>query len=254
MKNKLALIGILGMVAVLLAPGVALAEGTTCGFETIVVPDGRVIDSFIPGATTFFFLFNARAGRSYTTEFQNNMAGDPTFGSFTISVFGPDSCVTALTTRITEGIDPDGSFNMERRSFKSLANQQVRVTIQNTDASGKSYSFSVSETTQFHPGWSTGGGFETFYSIQNTSNATCSVTLTLFNLAGTQVVTTTQSIAAQRLLATNTQTLGVADGLAGTGTLTHDCPPGAVFVDSAIANFGTSPAAIIPAKFGPVRE
>jgi hypothetical protein len=36
--------------------------------------------------------------------------------------------------------------------------------------------------------------------------------------------------------------------------LTHDCPAGAILVDAAIANFSTSPAAIIPAKFEPVRQ
>ena len=79
------------------------------------------------------------------------------------------------------------------------------------------------------------------------------MTLKLFNLAGTQVATTTQAVAAGALLATNTSALGVGAGLAGTGRLTHDCPPGAILVDAAIANFGTSPAAIIPAKFQPVR-
>jgi hypothetical protein len=79
------------------------------------------------------------------------------------------------------------------------------------------------------------------------------VTLKLFNLAGTEVASSALPIAAGQLAATNTSSLGVGVNQAGFGLLIHDGPGGTLLVDAAIANFGTSPAAIIPAKFQELR-
>src|SRR3970040_2617423 len=93
------------------------------------------------------------------------------------------------------------------------------IRVSTPGGASEALSLRVSETTQFHPGWSTGGGFNTFYSLQNTTNATLNVTLKLFNLAGTEVASSALPIAAGQLAATNTSALGGGGNLAGGGLL-----------------------------------
>ena len=260
MKAKPILASVTVMVVALLVP---LAAGAQCFFVGTVA-DGRVLGPYgLNSASDDITLtWDTEANRSYSVEVitQRGPSGGGAL-SPTITIddtFCPvaDIVSAGVTIRNTTNISSAITTGGARRSvvITSPAPSFLEMRVSNSDVSTSSAVVKVSETTQFHPGWSTGGGFETFYSIQNTTNSTCTVTLKLFNLAGAEVATTTQAIAAAALLATNTQTLGVANGLAGTGRLTHDCPPGGIFVDAAIANFGTSPAAIIPAKFAPVRE
>ena len=228
-----------------------------------LVPDGsprtRTVAAGVGNGITYVAIL--RPGRSYSLSITTHDIWLNMSEATLVGAPSPGSCPPGLTLRNTSAIDPEVLLDTE-----GVLQQGIRVSFSvpsftgdyafvftNTDTIAHSFTAVLTETTQFHPGWSTGGGFNTFYSIQNTTNASCSITLTLFNLAGTQVATTTQSVAAGGLLATNTQALGVGAGLAGTGILTHDCPPGGILVDAAIANFGTSPAAIIPAKFQPAR-
>jgi len=225
-------------------------------FNTLVA-DGKVIQLTIAASNVFRYVTALTAGRSYslqtTTDEPHGNAIQHTLVACQFNPSGTATDTSATDPRIVSVISVTAQGG-RRISFISGATDNYLFEFRNTD-SNSSHQFRavLEETTQFHPGWSTGGGFNTFYSIQNTTNASCSVTLKLFNLAGTEVATTTQSIAALALLATNTQALGVGAGVAGTGRLTHDCPPGGILVDAAIANFNTSPAAIIPAKFQPAR-
>ena len=262
MKNTWTTFGLLLiLLAVPAFPALAAGEfSKNCASTTLAIPDGRIVEGRlgnVSGEHIVWIKFPAKAGATYSIEaFHPTIAGTatPTVQVFNESDINPMTCGTVASTvtlRDTSNIDAVVQANGKRFSVTGTgADLFVRVS----GFLNEVLSFQVAETTQFHPGWSTGGGFNTFYSIQNTTNASCSITLTLFNLAGTQVATTTQSVAAAALLATNTQALGVGAGLAGTGRLTHDCPPGGILVDAAIANFGTSPAAIIPAKFEAVRQ
>lgn len=228
-----------------------------CNNSHTLIPDGRVTQGVMPGGSTFLgFKFSTQAGATYSIEAhapERSGATNQTVEVLRFIDINPNDCTgtSSLTARNGSGISPVISGNASRILVAGTGELFIVRTL---NAAGLVLTMRISDTTQFHPGWSTGGGFNTFYSIQNTTNASCSVTLTLFNLAGAQVATTTQSIDAESLLATNTQALGVGAGLAGSGRLTHDCPPGGILVDAAIANFGTSPAAIIPAKFEAVRQ
>lgn len=233
----------------------AAAEGTSCGNETILIPDGRITESTIPASTTFFYLISAsRVGRSYSVEFKNtNGAAFPTPG--TLTVFS-DSCTTVLTTRTTTGIDPSAEFATERVSFIPTT-IQTRFRLVNGGASAVNYSFSASETTLFNPLWSTFGGFETFYRFQNTTNSSCSVTLTLKNDAGTTVATATIAISAGSTAPTRNTgptDLVVADNQAGQGLIVHDCPPGAIQADGFLGNFTGGQNVVLPIKIVAARE
>lgn len=156
------------------------------------------------------------------------------------------------TTEITTGFDYPGTgiISTWRATFTAPTNENVFVQLIGNSACGAASEYTIQffDTTILNPGWSTGGGFNTFYSLQNTTNFSISMTMTLFNLAGTQVGTMNFMVSPGQLVATNTQALGVAVGQAGTTRITHTGPPEGILCDAAIANFGTSPAAIIPSK------
>lgn len=159
------------------------------------------------------------------------------------------------TTERTTGVDYPGtaqSVSSYRATFVAPTNQVTFVQLVGDSSCGATaeYTIQLFDTTILNPGWSTGGGgaFQTFYSLQNTSNFTISMTITLFNNAGTQVGTGNFMLSPGQLLGTNTLALGVGAGQSGTMRITHTGPPEGILCDAAIANFSTSPAAIIPSK------
>lgn len=157
------------------------------------------------------------------------------------------------TTEITTGVDypGTGAISSYRARFTAPTNENVfvQLTGATTCNATSEYTIQFFDTTILNPGWSTGGGFNTFYSLQNTTNFSLDVTITLFNGVGTQVATNTfLMVQPGALVATNTSALGVAVGQFGTARITHTGPPEGILCDAAIANFGTSPAAIIPSK------
>ena len=161
------------------------------------------------------------------------------------------------TTERTTGVDYPGTSitrSSTRATFVAPTNEVAFVQLVGDSSCNATseYTIQLFDTAILNPGWSTGGGFNTFYSLQNTTNFALSMTITLFNGAGTQVAsvqfTGPTAVQPGQLVATNTQALGVAVGQFGTARITHTGPPEGILCDAAIANFGTSPAAIIPSK------
>ena len=113
------------------------------------------------------------------------------------------------------------------------------------------YTITVSETTMFSPGWSTIGGFQTFWSFLNTTNATINGTLTLLNPTGTQIAAVGLGIPTNRAVFPSTITMGIAANQAGTARFIHDGPPGAVLAEGAITNFAGFFQRV---RFDPVRQ
>lgn len=240
---------------VLLLPAIGYAEGTTCGFETVIVPDGRIVESTIPGNTTFWFLFDVEDGQSYSIQVKNKIAQWGVFPG-TMTVFsGTDSCsgTSTLTTRDTNNITPRVPNTSRRESFIAVSTRH-RMELVNSSGSAIEYTFSVAETTLYSPRWSTFAGFFTSYGFQNTTNATINGTLTLVNGAGTTVATFNVAISAGLVAFTDTIQLGVGANDAGSATFTHDGPPGAVVADAFIQNFNTSPPVIQPVRFEAPRQ
>jgi hypothetical protein len=133
----------------------------------------------------------------------------------------------------------------------------VWIVIENTSVTDRQYTYSVSETTLYNPLWSTFGGFETFYRIQNTTNEDINVTLTLVNDGGTAVANTTLAVPAGATAPTrNTgpSGLNVPDNQAGQAILTHDGPPGAIQADGFLGNFSVFPPVVLPIKITTARE
>ena len=130
-----------------------------------------------------------------------------------------------------------------------------RIQVVNTTAAPITFTATVSDTTQFSPAWSTISSFDTFYSFYNTTNSTCNVTLTMVDTGGVVRTTFSGAVTTGTTLSTNTSALGTARGMAGTAKLTHDCPPGGILAEAAIANFSISPTPYFQfIHFQPTRE
>jgi hypothetical protein len=239
----------------LFLPAAAYAEGGSCNFPTVIVPDGRIIESTIPDGTNFWYLFDTTPGRSFSIEFKDPLEA---WGNFpgALAVFQTGTCSTVITPRDTVDVAPSIPNTARRVSITTTAFRQW-FTLANSSGGTRPYTVSVSETTLYSPLWSTFGGFETFYRFQNTTNASCEVNLRLVNDAGTQVAGSTFSIPANRTAPTRNTgpgDLNIADSQAGQAIITHDCPPGAIQVDGFLGNFGVFPPVVLPIKIVAARE
>jgi hypothetical protein len=253
---KLRLIAVILFIGLWTLP--AGAEGTTCGFPTMIVADGRITRSSIPAATTFFFAWENLSGRSYSVEVKSAVAAY-NIAPGTVTIYNQatgNNCTVPLVTKDTGAFDPQVSAG-ERRSLKAVSTIHW-VKVENAGGTPIDYTISVSETTMFSPRWSTFGGFYTSWGINNTTSGTCSVTLDVRNQANAAVggspVTFNVNAGAIVFRDTRASDLNVAANQAGKVTLTHDCPPGAIQVDAFLVNDSAVPFVIVPNKFDAVRE
>jgi hypothetical protein len=234
-----------------------------CNDPIVVVPDGRLALSTIPAGTTLWFGATLRApvgpivGNSYSLELTNTAGTNIPPGTLTV-FSGDDGCGgnSTLATTDTSAIDPAGTGGIARVSFASSGATQpfFRARLVNSSGSTIPFSFSWSDTTMYSPAWSTTGAFDTFYSFQNATGASLSVTLTLLDTTGGTLSTSTVSIPAGQTVSANTMSLGATRSGIGTARFTHNGPPGAIVAEAAIANFSISPSYVQPVKFQPVRE
>jgi hypothetical protein len=242
------LLGI-GILVLLVMPGTAQAQ--TCFFVG-TPPDGRVLGPYgLNSASDDISLaFTTEAGRSYVVD-ARTQRGPSGSGSASVSFnvntfFCPTTDVASgFTFRDTINITPtcnascSGGF---ARSIVSGTNASfLEFRIHNGSVSTSSVVVSVTETTLFSTAWSTNGTFDTFYSLQNTTNSTCNVTLTLLDTTGAVRTTFSTPVISGATFSTNTSALGTARNVTGTARATQDCPPDAIQAEAAIANFNIAP-------------
>ena len=226
-----------------------------CGNEVAVLADGRPTAASLPPGATQWFLVRTRIGHSYSAEIHS-----PTGTTLPadLAVFrGDDGCSGSSTAsaRDISAVDPAAPQTAARLSFTAIGlDRNYRLRLTNTSPTTVEYSFSVSETTLFSPAWSTNGSYDTYYSFQNTTSATLTGMLSLRDVAGVLVSSAVVVLPGGTTTSRNTVLLAAPRDRTGTALLTHDGPPGAVLVEAAIANFGTSPAYVQPVRFTPVRE
>lgn len=254
--KKLGCVGCI-LPALLLCSILAHAEGTTCGLETVLVPDGRFVRSTIPASTTFWFLSDLEPGHSYSIEIKSETAQWGTLPG-TATFFAPaDSCslTSSLTTSNTTSIDPIVPTTATRVSFIAPTTGHYRIRLVNSSGSAIDYSIMVTDTTLFSPRWSSFSGFITQYGALNTSSSSISCTLSVIDSAGGSPAPLTFSIPA------NTQVLKVVGthgdvvvpaNHSGFANLACIGPPGSVGADGYFIN-GTA-TVIVPAKFEPLNS
>ncbi|MCI0722816.1 MAG: hypothetical protein L0338_28175 [Acidobacteria bacterium] len=256
MKISYAVLMTVGVLLLLLSPSVQ-AQNTVCDNRVNLAPDGTPSDSTSTNnATPRWYMFEARANRSYAIMLDNldddsgidsilfldiavqaNCAGDPVSG--TVS----NACTV-------EPVSCGFLVGSDRIAIKSDASQSVFIVVNGLVASFQTFELRIVETTQFNPLWSTSGGFETFYRFQNTTNASCSVTLRMVDNGGMEEANVTFSIAANSTAPTRNTgptDLNIANDQAGSATITHNCPPGAIQVDGFTGIFGAT-TAVLPIK------
>jgi len=252
MLRKISVVAVVAVLVFLVGSPLARAEGTTCANPTVIVPDGRITTSSIAAGGIFFFRITSRVGSSYSAEF-HNVLGAAVQTPGTLSVFSdPGTCAAAVTTTNAAGTDP-GDLNGNRVTFTATTTGTV-FSLNNTSGGTLTYSFTVSDTTMFSPGWSTNGTYDSFYSFLNTTGATLTGTLTLYNTLGTQVGMTNFTINSNSTASTNTSALATVRNTTGTAKFTHNGPPGAILAEAAIANFTLSTPYFQGVKFQPARE
>jgi len=242
---------------------IRLTPRISCAMPLVVVPDGRLTLSVMPGGGAFWFGATLRApagpdlGNSYSLEFANRTGTDMPPGALTV-YSGDDACGgnTTLATTDNAAVDPAGTTGIVRASFTTSGATQpfFRARLVNGSSSTIPFSFRWSDTTMYSPAWSTNGAFDTFYSFQNATGASLSGTLALLDTTGVALSTFPLSIPAGQTVSVSTASLGVARNQTGTARLAHDGPPGAIVAEAAIANFSISPSYVQPVKFQPVRE
>jgi hypothetical protein len=229
---------------VLLVPGSSWAQ-TSSGFPLNLLPDGRPFRATIPNATTWFFFVNQTAGNSYSME----VIGDFPFGwpqgaanisSGPINTCAPTLVHTQASDPIIFSSTPTNNVG-DRVSWTAACTGFSEFQITNNTGGPVSFIASATDTTLFSTAWSTNGSFNTFYSLYNTTGQSCNGVLTLFNTGGTSVTTSSVNIPARATTSTNTVALGTVRNTTGTARFSHDCPPGAVLAEAAIANFSIAP-------------
>jgi len=246
--------GLAGLVLVLGAP--AGADNTICTGAIYLVPDGSMhVGTFTAPNQDRWFRFVAKANRSYALVSENLSPTDVQAGVGMFAPIGPDCMGSMLFTtgsNMTEPvtIDPLNSYGSVRRTMMVAADTEVFFRI---DGSAD-FRVRVEETTQFSPAWTTNGTFDTFYSLQNTTNAVISGTLTLSSIAGAVIDTEAVVIPAGGTFSANTSSMGTTRGQSGVATLVHNGPPGAVLCEVAIANFTISPPYIQAVKCQTARQ
>jgi hypothetical protein len=258
--NRSLLAAVAALTCVMCFPGLVRAEGTTCANPTFLIADGRRIESAIPNGSTFWFVVTATTGRSYIMEVAATTNAFPQGpGSGGVAAFSDGgTCATTLTTRNITLVDPLGNVNTTTRLSYTATTPFPEFSVMNASGVTVNYSFRAVETTMFSPAWTTNGTFDTYWSFQNTTNATMCTpnpcVLTLFDATGVVVQTVNiMSILSGGIFGTNTSTLGVTRNKVGNVRFTHDGPPGAILVKGNQANFASSPPFIELVPFEAVR-
>jgi uncharacterized repeat protein (TIGR01451 family) len=226
-----------------------------CDVYSPLLPDGRSVARSLANGGTAWYLASLREGSSYSVEAANPLGT----GVPTVTVFsGADACSGASSVVVlnTTGTDARAGAS-SRSSFTATGpDTRYRIRVVNSTGSTLSYSMQVGETALFSPAWSTGGTSETYYSFQNTTNATVTGTLTLRDSAGLVLDTQFLSIAAGQAGATNTSAgaMNVPRNRTGTAEFSHNGPPGAINAHASIASFASVPPYVQVIRFQAVRE
>jgi hypothetical protein len=230
-----------GLAVLTLAGLLPARVGAQCDISSKeMVADGRLLPSTVPAGKGGGYYFFAPPNHSYSVEIHV-----PTGESLAVvlgaaNVECPSTGSQSVHLNNYAAPVVQGGF---RGSFTTtvLGLPFYSVHFFNGSANAIDFFYSVSDTTLYSAAWSTNGTYNTFYSLLNTTNDTCTGTLTLFSTVGGDVTSVPLSIPAGATASTNTQSLGTPRNSGGSARFTHDCPPGAFLAEAAIANFTIAP-------------
>lgn len=243
----------IGVALALVSPAGAAAD---CGPFRAVPADGRIESVSLLDGQDINFVFGTNAstsGRhSYSIEVVTD-AASAAWSAFT----GGFGCMAGNDPafRVTSGAEPRlQTGSGVRGSVQNTTVGSPWVThVTNNTGQTANFRYRVADTTMYSPSWSTISIYNTYYSLQNTANFACTGTLLLYDTAGQLVSEATVPIGTGSA-STNTVALGTPRERAGTAVLLHDCPPGAIVAEAAVASFAASPPYIQTVKFTAVQD
>jgi hypothetical protein len=244
---------------------VAWADNTTCENAIFVMPDASPHDGELTAALQFrWYRFVARANRSYTIVLENMSPSDTNrlmgMGVPRVGACGGPTVPGVSSTQTFEPVAMDGDFTTGvgavRYSFEVNTDTSLFFTPHNNIIGGGGpgkFRVRVVDTTLFSPRWSTLGGFFTSWAFQNTTDASCSVTLRVLG-ATPAVPPATFAVAGESVVFRDSRPsdLNVPASQRGNVIATHNCPPGAIQADAFIIN--ATGTVINPAKFESVHQ
>jgi len=246
--------------ALLLVSALPTPAQAACDFFQTLA-DGRVKRiSISSGTNDIAFFFRGVTGRSYSVEAINTNAP---YNAGTVNAnWGPALSGCPITDvaglKLTNTIEPATQnivTNHFRASFTAPSTSYYVFRVGNTSATAVTMDLDATDTTMFSPAFTTNGTYNTFWSFQNTTNATCTGVLSVYDATGGAIgAPTTIVVNAGAIGATNTQALGVTRNKSGSVQFSHDCPPGAFVVTAAIANFTSTPGYFQAVPFEAPRE
>ena len=216
------------------------------------VADGRVKELSLAPSEDVGLFFNGVPGHSYSVEMsdQESKINSKFLG------LASELCPTANAAgvNVTGGFDP---VILATRGFRGSFTATVAGTpfytlhIVNSAAS-TDITYSVSDTTQYNPRWSTFSGFTTQWGFQNTTNFNITGTLKVFTTAGTLVSNTTFDILSGRVVFKTTTGLVIPASQSGNAIFTNNGPPGGIQADAFLIS--SDGKTVVPAKFDRLRE
>ena len=217
------------------------------------VADGRVKELSLSASEDVGLFFNGVPGHSYSVEMSDQ---ESKINSKFLGV-ASELCPTtnAAGVNVTGGADP---VILATRGFRGSFTATVGGTPFYTlhivnGATSADITYSVSDTTQYNPRWSTFSGFTTQWGFQNTTNFNITGTLKVFTTAGgIPISNTTFDILSGRVVFKTSTGLAIAPSQSGNAVFTHNGPPGGIQADAYFVSSDVK--SIVPAKFEPVRE
>jgi hypothetical protein len=238
-SSRIALLGA-GLLALL--PAASFSDNQTLATASqYVVGQGWItVSSLLGGPPSRFYRFGVVAGRSYCGE---TAAAD----------FGNDIADTALILRSDSGAlitarddyDSEPSADLtspgpSRVCWVATVANGISNTFEEFDfTANANRKFRIVDTSMWCPWFLTGGGFDAFVLIKNTTNQVFNVQTSLYNTLGLQMGTTvSQTITPNGSLNYQLSTFpfSVASD-SGTIQISHTGPPGALVANTTTLSF-----------------
>jgi len=266
MKSNLTVVGLAAVLFSLCAPLAGLAVCSGSAANPLLVPDGAPVVETIPASGVRVYFAQLNAGRSYSLQVTTPAnSANVAYTLVLCDAFSGGVATTTDTTATDPPILDSGSPVVvrggRRLTIAVSSSGLFFLNFTNIDPFfAHPFTLVLVETTLFNPLWSTFGGFETFYRFQNSTNASCNITLRMMNDAGTQVANTTFPIPANSTVPTvftgptAQGGLNLANDQAGQAVITHDCPPGAIQVDGFTGRFDLAAPVVLPIRIQAARE
>ncbi len=257
---------------IVLLSSMSLWGSSACNLPTVIPPAGSLDFDFLAPSGTNFYEFALTAGHSYSIAVHqdyDDLNNDTPAANVKLFI-DAGTCGSQITvpgatpqTAVTTTVDPALPGNGYRFSIIPATSGTYELSTLNANAStGRYIKITVVETTMYSPGFFTGTGYVTSYSLANTTSAPINGTLTLLDTSGAVAGTSTITMPAKGAAlvntngtnATNATVMNAVVNKTGGAIFAHTGPPNAVQGAAFLQNFGSNPPFTQPFELKPLRQ